>query len=76
MLTATIPVIDVETGEQLARGAVPPWCVAVYGTRPRRFAGGEFGMPAVLVIKRLEEGRRHDKAQLNESLRQFGVGLG
>ncbi len=76
ILTATIPVIDVETGEEIARGAIPPWCVAVSGTRTRRFAGGEFGMPAVLVIKRLEEGRRHDKAQLNDALREHGLALG
>ncbi|MBW3650297.1 MAG: 2,3,4,5-tetrahydropyridine-2,6-dicarboxylate N-succinyltransferase [Actinobacteria bacterium] len=76
VLTASIPVIDVETGEEVARGAIPPWCVAVYGTRPRHFPGGDFGMPAVLIIKWLEPGRRHQKAQLNETLRQFGVGLG
>jgi len=76
VLTASIPVIDVETGEEVARGAIPPWCVAVYGTRPRQFAGGEFGMPAVLIIRRLEPGRRHEKAQLNEALRQYGVGMG
>ena len=35
---------------------MPSWCVAVAGTRPKRFAGGEFGLPAVLVLKRLEEG--------------------
>ncbi len=33
-------------------------------------------MPAVLIIKWLEVGRRHEKAQLNETLRQFGVGVG
>ena len=76
VLTATIPVIDVETGEEVSRGAVPPWCVAVYGTRPRHFPGGDFGMPAVLIIKWLEPGQRHEKARLNETLRQFGVGLG
>jgi 2,3,4,5-tetrahydropyridine-2-carboxylate N-succinyltransferase len=76
VLTKTIPVIDVENGEEVARGHIPPWCVAVYGTRPRRFAGGEFGMPAVLIIKRLVPGQRHDKAQLNEALREFGVGMG
>jgi 2,3,4,5-tetrahydropyridine-2-carboxylate N-succinyltransferase len=76
ILTATIPVIDVETGVELARGEIPPWCVAVSGTRRREFAGGEFGMPAVLVIKRLEPGRRHDKAQLNDALRDVGLSLG
>ena len=47
---------------------MPSWCVAVAGTRPKRFAGGEFGLPAVLVLKRLEEGQRHDKSALNDIL--------
>ena len=73
ILSSSIPVIDAETGEQLSRGQVPPWCVAVTATRSRQFAGGEFGLPCVLVIKRLVEGERHDKAQLNEVLRHHGV---
>ena len=73
VLTGSIPVIDAETGEELGRGTVPDWCVAVAATRPRRFAGGEFGLPCVLVVKRLEPGERHDKAQLNAILRERGV---
>ena len=73
ILTGSIPVIDVETGEELGRGAVPPWCVAVAGTRPRDFPGGRFGLPCVLVLKRLGEGDRHDKSALNEILRDHGA---
>ena len=73
ILSSTIPVIDVETGDELGRGYVPPWSVAVTATRPRQFPGGEFGLPCVAVIKRLDEGERHDKAQLNEILRGHGV---
>jgi 2,3,4,5-tetrahydropyridine-2-carboxylate N-succinyltransferase len=69
ILTGTIPVIDAETGDELARGAVPPWCVAVSATRTRRYAGGEFGLPCVLVVRRLEPGERHDKSKLNDILR-------
>jgi 2,3,4,5-tetrahydropyridine-2-carboxylate N-succinyltransferase len=72
ILSATIPVIDAETGEELSRGVVPPWCVAVSASRPRTYPGGEFGMPCVLVIRRLEPGERHDKSRLNEILRQHG----
>jgi 2,3,4,5-tetrahydropyridine-2-carboxylate N-succinyltransferase len=72
ILTATIPVIDAETGEELSRGVVPPWCVAVAATRSRAFAGGTFGMSCVLVIKRLTEGERHDKSRLNDILRTHG----
>lgn len=73
ILTASIPVIDAETGAELSRGVVPDWCVAVSATRPRSFAGGEFGMPCVLVVKRLTEGERHEKSALNDVLRDHGV---
>jgi 2,3,4,5-tetrahydropyridine-2-carboxylate N-succinyltransferase len=73
ILTASIPVIDVETGEEISRGHVPPWSVAVSGTRPREFPGGTFGLPAVLVLKRLPEGERHDKSALNDILRDHGA---
>ncbi|MCB0995624.1 MAG: 2,3,4,5-tetrahydropyridine-2,6-dicarboxylate N-succinyltransferase [Acidimicrobiales bacterium] len=73
ILTGSIPVIDVQTGQELSRGVVPSWCVAVAGTRPRSFPGGDFGLPAVLVVKRLEEGERHDKAALNDVLRDHGA---
>lgn len=69
ILTGSIPVIDTDTGEELSRGEVPAWSVAVSGTRPREFAGGTFGMPAVLVIKRLVAGERHNKSALNKILR-------
>jgi 2,3,4,5-tetrahydropyridine-2,6-dicarboxylate N-succinyltransferase len=73
ILNPGIPVIDAETGEELSRGVVPPWCVAGQASRPRRFPGGEFGLPCVLVIRRLTPGERHDKATLNDLLRTHGV---
>lgn len=73
ILNPSIPVVDAETGEELGRGVVPPWSVAVSAARRREFPGGEFFLPCVLVIRRLEEGERHDKAQLNELLRSHGV---
>jgi 2,3,4,5-tetrahydropyridine-2,6-dicarboxylate N-succinyltransferase len=75
ILNPSIPVIDAESGEELGRGHVPSWSVAVSASRRREFAGGEFFLPCVLVIKRLTEGQRHDKAQLNEVLRQHGVSV-
>ncbi len=65
--------IDAESGEELSRGVVPGWCVAVSATRPRRYPGGEFGLACVLVIRRLEPGQRHDKSGLNDILRQHGA---
>lgn len=73
ILNPSIRVIDAESGQDLGRGVVPAWCVAVTATRPREFGGGTFGLPCVLVIKHLAEGQRHDKAQLNEVLREHGV---
>jgi 2,3,4,5-tetrahydropyridine-2-carboxylate N-succinyltransferase len=73
-LTKSTHVIDVETGEELPRGEVPAWSVSVGGTRMRKFGGGEFGMPCVLVLKRMPEGSAHDKAALNDILRDHGVG--
>jgi 2,3,4,5-tetrahydropyridine-2-carboxylate N-succinyltransferase len=73
ILTPTTHVIDVETGAELPLGEAPAWSVCVGGTRPRKFPGGEFGMPCLLVIKRMPEGSRHDKAELNAILRDHGV---
>jgi 2,3,4,5-tetrahydropyridine-2-carboxylate N-succinyltransferase len=75
VLTSSIPVIDADTGEEISRGVVPSWCVAVTATRSRSFAGGDFGLPCVLVIKRLSEGERHDKSKLNEVLRDHAAAV-
>jgi len=72
-LGPTTHVIDTETGEELPRGETPPWSVCVTGMRPRRFTGGEFGMPCVLVLRRLPPGQRHDRAALNAILRDHGI---
>jgi 2,3,4,5-tetrahydropyridine-2-carboxylate N-succinyltransferase len=73
ILTKTTHVIDVSSGDELPRGEAPAWSVCIGGTFPRTFAGGTFGMPCLLVIKRLPEGERHDKAELNAILRDHGV---
>jgi 2,3,4,5-tetrahydropyridine-2-carboxylate N-succinyltransferase len=75
ILNPSIPVIDGETGEELSRGVVPPWCVAVGAQRRRELPGGEFFLPCVLVLRHLDEGERHDKAKLNQVLRDHGVSV-
>jgi 2,3,4,5-tetrahydropyridine-2-carboxylate N-succinyltransferase len=72
-LNPSIPVIDTETGIEISRGVVPAWSVAIPGSRRREFPGGEFFLPCVLIVRRLDEGERHDKAQLNAILREHGV---
>jgi 2,3,4,5-tetrahydropyridine-2-carboxylate N-succinyltransferase len=73
IVTGSIPVIDAGSGEELSRGVVPDWCVAVSATRPRSYPGGDFGLPCVLVVKHLTEGERHEKSKLNDVLRDHGV---
>jgi 2,3,4,5-tetrahydropyridine-2-carboxylate N-succinyltransferase len=73
VLTATTHVIDVSTGQELPRGEAPAWSVCVSGTRVRSFPGGDFGMPCVLVLRRLAEGAGHDRLALNQILRDHGV---
>jgi 2,3,4,5-tetrahydropyridine-2-carboxylate N-succinyltransferase len=73
ILSSSIPVYDAETGEELSRGIVPPWCVAIQATRQRTFPGGTWGLPCVLVISRLAPGEGHDKLQLEAALREHGA---
>ncbi len=73
ILNPSIPVIDAQTGEELSRGHVPAWSVAVAASRKRQYPGGEFFLPCVLVIQRLTEGERHDKSRLTDILRLHGV---
>jgi 2,3,4,5-tetrahydropyridine-2-carboxylate N-succinyltransferase len=73
VLNPSIPVIDAETGEELSRGEVPPWSVVVNASRRREYPGGEFFLSCALVVKRLDPGIRHDKARLENMLREHGV---
>ena len=75
MLNPTIPVVDADTGEEISRGVIPDWSVAVQSWRMKEFKGGTFGAPIVLIVKRLTEGERHDKAKLNDILRDQGVNV-
>jgi len=73
LLNPGIPVVDAQTGEELGRGVVPPGCLCVQATRRRQFPGGEFGLPCLLVLRRVEPGERD---HLNEILRETGVNVG
>ncbi|MBP2047739.1 2,3,4,5-tetrahydropyridine-2-carboxylate N-succinyltransferase [Streptomyces griseochromogenes] len=72
LLTASTRVFDAETGQELSRGRAPDWSVCVGSTHTRRFPGGEFGAPCLLVIKHLQEGERHDKLLLDDLFRRHG----
>jgi 2,3,4,5-tetrahydropyridine-2-carboxylate N-succinyltransferase len=73
ILNPSIPVIDAWSGDELGRGYVPPWSVAVGAMRRREYPGGEFFLPCVLVVRHLTPGERHDKAMLNDILREHGA---
>jgi 2,3,4,5-tetrahydropyridine-2-carboxylate N-succinyltransferase len=73
ILNPSIPVIDAWSGDELGRGYVPPWSVAVGAMRSKRYPGGEFFLPCVLVVRHLTPGERHDKAMLNDILREHGA---
>ena len=47
--------------------------MAVSANRKREFAGGEFYLPCVLIIRRMSEGERHNRVALNDILREHGV---
>lgn len=73
VLTASTPIVDVRGAEPREwRGRVPANAVVIPGTRPKRFAAGEYGVPCALVI-----GERRPstdtKTSLNDALREFGV---
>jgi 2,3,4,5-tetrahydropyridine-2-carboxylate N-succinyltransferase len=72
IVTASIPVIDAQTGEEISRGDIPERALAVQATRPRDFPGGTFGLSCVLVLRTLPEGG-HDDLQINDMLREHGV---
>ena len=70
ILNPGIPVVDAETGQEVGRGDVPPWSIAVQAQRRREFAGGEFWLPCALVVRRYQPGERE---HLNDVLREHGV---
>lgn len=75
VLNPSIPVIDGDTGLEVGRGVVPPWCLVINATRTKELPGGTFGFPCALIIKHFGEGERHDKAALNDVLREHGVAV-
>jgi len=75
ILNPSIPVFDSWSGDELGHGYVPPWSVAVGAMRRREFPGGEFFLPCVLVVRHLTPGERHDKALLNEILREHEASM-
>lgn len=73
-LTMSTKIIDVETGEELPRGYIPERSVVIPGNIKKTFAGGDFYVPAALII-----GKRKPstdlKTSLNDALREHNVAV-
>lgn len=75
VLTASTPIIDVTCATPVEyRGRVPARAVVIPGTRQKKFAGGEFGVPCALIIGQRTESTDR-KVSLNAALRDFGVAV-
>jgi len=73
IFTSNTPVIDANTGTEVARGVIPERSVVVQGTRMKEFAGGTFGLPCALILRTLADGEAHDKLKLNALLREHDI---
>ena len=75
VLTASTTIIDVTGDEPVeSKGVVPPRSVVIPGTRTKRFAAGEFGVPCALIIGRRSESTDR-KTSLNQALRDHDVAV-
>ncbi|MEO5727711.1 MAG: 2,3,4,5-tetrahydropyridine-2,6-dicarboxylate N-succinyltransferase [Byssovorax sp.] len=73
VLTASTVIIDVTGPAPIEhRGRVPARSVVIPGTRMKRFAAGEYGVPCALIIGQ-RTASTDRKVSLNAALRDFGV---
>ena len=73
-LTMSTKIFDVNTGEELPKGYIPPRSVVIPGSIKKEFAGGEFYVPAALIIGQRKEST-DTKTSLNQALRDFNVAV-
>jgi 2,3,4,5-tetrahydropyridine-2-carboxylate N-succinyltransferase len=75
VVTASTSIIDVTGSEPVeSKGVIPPRAVVIPGTRPKKFAAGEYQVPCALIIGRRSEST-DKKVSLNNALRDFGVSV-
>jgi 2,3,4,5-tetrahydropyridine-2,6-dicarboxylate N-succinyltransferase len=73
VLTSSTPILDVTGAEVVEhRGRVPARSVVIPGTRPKKFAAGEFQVPCALIIGQ-RSASTDRKVSLNAALRDFAV---
>ncbi|MDP3274640.1 MAG: 2,3,4,5-tetrahydropyridine-2,6-dicarboxylate N-succinyltransferase [Deltaproteobacteria bacterium] len=75
VLTASTPILDVSGPEVIElRGRVPARSVVIAGTKTKRFAAGEFGVPCALILGQRTEST-DKKTSLESALREFNVSV-
>jgi len=75
VLTSSTLIIDVSGEEAVeSRGRVPARSVVIPGTRTKKFAAGEYGVPCALIIGQRRESTDR-KVSLNAALRDYGVSV-
>jgi len=75
VLTQSTAILDVSGASVVEhRGVVPPRSVVIPGTRPKKFAAGEYGVPCALIIGTRKESTDR-KVSLNAALRDFNVSV-
>jgi 2,3,4,5-tetrahydropyridine-2-carboxylate N-succinyltransferase len=67
-------VIDVQTGEELPKGYIPERSVVIPGNIKKTFPGGEFYVPAALIIGK-RKASTDLKTSLNDALREHNVAV-
>lgn len=73
VLTASTTIVDVTGSEpKEMRGHVPARSVVIPGSRPKKFAAGEFHVPCALIIGQ-RTASTDRKTSLNAALRDFAV---
>jgi 2,3,4,5-tetrahydropyridine-2-carboxylate N-succinyltransferase len=73
-LTMSTKVIDVQTGEELPKGYIPERSVVIPGNIKKEFPGGEFYVPAALIIGQ-RKASTDLKTSLNDALREHSVAV-
>lgn len=75
VLTSSTKIIDVTGPEPVEhQGRIPARSVVIPGTRPKKFAAGEYGVPCALIIGQRKEST-DKKTSLNAALRDHGVSV-
>ncbi|MEL6133566.1 MAG: 2,3,4,5-tetrahydropyridine-2,6-dicarboxylate N-succinyltransferase [Bacteroidota bacterium] len=74
-LTGSTKIVDVSGPEPIEyRGYVPPRCVVIPGSIPKKFPAGTYNVSAALIIGRRKEST-NKKTSLNDALRTFNVSV-